>query len=96
MKYKPNNIGALFKNKIRTHERAPLMTGELQLTASVIRALGRRIANGERAILRLAAWRNTAANTAERYITLKAQLPLIEKSKNATLPFEDGEDPLDL
>lgn len=94
MKYKPNNIGALFKNKNRTHERAPVMTGEIQLTASVIRALGRRIANGERAILRLAGWRNTAANTAERYITIKAQLPLIEES--AKLPFQDDEDPSDL
>jgi len=96
MKYKPNNIGALFKNKNRVHERSPVMTGTIQLTSSVVRAHGRRIASGEKAILRLAGWHNIAANTAERYITIKAQLPLLEES--AQLPFDDddNEDPMDL
>jgi hypothetical protein len=55
--------------------------------------LARRIANGERAIVKLEAWLNKTRKTGEEFLILKARLPVVEQ--HARLPIDEDvkEDP---
>ena len=91
--HRANDIGALFKNRKGKSPKSPNLTGTLELTAQVVMELAKRLATGQPAVLHLAAWRNTATGTGDKYLTIKAQLPF-EAEPAAVLPFDD-DDPTD-
>ena len=89
-----DGIGAIFKNKGQKKARSPHLTGTLELSPELVAALVKEIKEGRPAKLNMAGWKNIAARSGERYITVKVQTPY-KHEEQSTLPIEE-DDPFDL
>ncbi len=67
----PLNIGALFKNERRQTERAPSLTGTIELDRALVTHLFHRLESGKSATLSLGGWKNISKG-GKPYITIKA------------------------
>ena len=67
-------IGALFSNKAAMHPKAPNLVGVVELSEDFIQALLNASEDQDCAEVELSAWQNKAANTGQRYLTLKLKV----------------------
>ena len=86
---KNKNLGALFKNENRTAEKAPLLTGKIELDRRLVLHLHRLIEDGEPAVLTLGGWKNVSRNGVP-YYTIKATPEY--RPPEATLALEDHDE----
>ena len=68
------SFGALFENRYRTNPKAPVLTGRFIFTREMIDALYELCEQGNPVEVNLSAWKKTAQNTDQFYLTIKMAL----------------------
>lgn len=92
MKDNKKSSGVLFINNKRTSDKAPDMTGSVELTKDLLKHLLDLANNGKPIKFKLAAWKREHDN-AGRYLSILAEAdvpraqPKTSKSEDADLPF---------
>jgi hypothetical protein len=89
------DVGALFKNTRRKHERAPLLLGSIELSIGLVNHLFALVDTGSPAKLNLAAWKNRSKDGLA-YYTLTAQGESPDEDSRPTARHPVFEDDLDL
>ena len=84
--------GALFKNRNRRKQKAPLLVGKIELNEDQVWHLAEEIRQGRKPVLNCAGWKNKAQGTGEEYLTLMLTVPF---NFQAARPAEQGNNPLD-
>jgi hypothetical protein len=87
------NVGALFKNTNRKTDKAPILTGLIELDRELVTHLYRQLQNGQGAKVSLGGWRNIS-KTGTAYFTIKASKPFVPQESGMAL--EDDDDDFDL
>ena len=87
--------GGLWVNRKKTKKKSPVLLGEIEFSQTQLDYLDERIDNGDKAVLKLAAWKNIAEDSREEYLTLEAEIPWDSPHHEPQHDSRDDDRPLD-